>query len=684
MSGRTSLKMFGLLLLFAFYPVAAHSQFDCTNGNIGHTEVDLAEYVVKPWYPVFNNISTKNMKTAIEIISKRDYEEKWLEIPPEAPGDQSDDKNNEKKKSSGSLESDIILGLTDFIIERAKAEAIQLYMTELKKELCTDDYSYYFSNTCFMQSQSMETMPYLPGLVSAFRKDLEYLPSNIMCKNLQTDKGYYLTNIVKEVINGAPVEHLIAGLPEHSKIDESCSVKDKSACDLYITGLLAQTILGIKDDKPWDVLFKYFNAKLTNKGFNADDEDKTKKNILELARIFNDIDLQVRKIKKAKLEGNHTAIVVESATKISRGLIKIIYNPSVTKLACKEGDDKHNCISLDEETRNTMDALLNAVGSVSAGQYSEALLDINKIISVDYEKRLKDPLSKLKEKLISAQNRKITKGEFTPNVESCYMSFYALVDKPQVENDDTVQRLNNIIIYDSPRNKINKTKDIIGLKLSFFEQYNPFSDCKNEINKIVDELYPELIYEKNAVQKYLPTIASLATAKSSEDVKNILNETAASVGSWRLKQKKKTLSFGAMFGLQGGQEVIHNTNYTAAGGLFAPVGFDLTWPINQWENFDGWGIFFSMLDLGTVASTRIASGDEDSVKNKSENITLAQVLSPGGYLHIKYKKTPVNFGAGVSYVPILRTVDENGTKEDRGGTRVLGFVSIDLPMYFLY
>ncbi len=192
----------------------------------------------------------------------------------------------------------------------------------------------------------------------------------------------------------------------------------------------------------------------------------------------------------------------------------------------------------------------------------------------------------------------------------------------------------------------------------------------------------DLASSDNSVQKYLPIVASLATAKTQDEVKNVLNETAASVGSWRLKQKKDhTGSFGAMFGLDTGYEYLSDSARDGwSAGLFVPVGVDFTTTKLRYGPIASCGLFISALDLGAIANMRLS--DKSDFTSKEGDLHLSQVASPGAYVHVNVKNTPVVIGIGWSYVPLLRTEKVSNEKVDRSGSRVLLFLAIDLPMYF--
>lgn len=489
-------------------------------------------------------------------------------------------------------------------------------------------------------------------------------------------------------------------------------------------------------------------------------------------------------IKHATNDGNNSAKIASAAKQISADIISIIDNPFVNAIP-----------GIDRNFRSYMEPSLNALNAVMTGQYSDALLDLNKIINEYYENRLVELKRDAQDKLIMIMSKsktaEFTDDDFKPDLalankicSETYKKYYSndksscgsianlnelltkddfyenfLDDDKQLpkkanalmmmlasfESGETnyqaesIKKLkHNITIilnrsileeirkdvphsaycydslletyYDVFNEDISKKRKGYGFasiseKLNeareTFQKLNKFNtdtvDGKcademdiaiNEVTNTFDEANINLISPNNPVQKYVPVIASLAAAHTQFEIKNILNETASSVNSWKLKQNNRTtLSVGAMLGFQISREYIHNP-YSAgeAFGIFAPVGVDKTWHSSNCRFATKWlpntcGLFMSFLDVGAVATTRIAG--KDDVKDKTENVKITQVLSPGLYFHWNVKGMPMAFGFGASYVPLLRTMSVEGQTENKGGMRVMMLLTMDVPMYFI-
>ncbi len=378
------------ILLLIFSQNLSYAAIDCKKGLITPTEADLGKYAIIPWY-----VNEENMYDALVSIQTRtDYEESLLAIKPVDSNNNKEEKDRPKRSSSGSVESEIILGLTDFIVDRAKAEAIQWYMTDIQNTLCGGEYRVYFNNTCVMQSQSKETLPFLPGLVEAFRKDMEILPAGLLCNYDATDKGYYLINLVKHLIGGSPVENTLAGLAENKKISAECSSETislkQSTCDLYIAGLFAQAYLKWDKTQDWKAAMKFIDNSLTAKGLNNNFQDihEQKQFLLYVADRLRDMRLQVKKLMRAKKEGNQEPIIADAALKLGEDVAELIDNPLYRSLP-----------GVDGKSVNYVKPAIKAMNAARAGRYSEALLDFNKIIS-EYNNQFENINERLQQILV--------------------------------------------------------------------------------------------------------------------------------------------------------------------------------------------------------------------------------------------------------------------------------------------
>lgn len=186
------------------------------------------------------------------------------------------------------------------------------------------------------------------------------------------------------------------------------------------------------------------------------------------------------------------------------------------------------------------------------------------------------------------------------------------------------------------------------------------------------------------IRKLLPFIAEVAAATKPEEVERSLEAAAAPVGGGRAKRgaNRRTLAVTALAGLTLGTEVSYTTSENSdaglAGGLFVPVGIDLTWGLQEIHSV---GVFLSVLDLGAIASFR--TKDDISMGETVEDapqIGWEQVVSPG--LFFEWGIDRITLGAGVSMTPSLRKVTVDGAQVDSAHALRFGiFAAIDVTIF---
>jgi hypothetical protein len=191
------------------------------------------------------------------------------------------------------------------------------------------------------------------------------------------------------------------------------------------------------------------------------------------------------------------------------------------------------------------------------------------------------------------------------------------------------------------------------------------------------------------LHKYLSFTYRVVTAKSSEDVKTALKDAAMPAGGFRVKAKKEwTITINSYLGVGGGVERLEETEFKTDWGYhvspWAPIGFEARFKGGKipWV-FENFGLFLSILDLGAVASFRIS--ERESVPSTASEIGFAQVLSPG-FFYIKplTERVPLSLALGVHFTPNLHEVRENEIETHANSLRFSLFLAIDIPLFTLY
>lgn len=172
----------------------------------------------------------------------------------------------------------------------------------------------------------------------------------------------------------------------------------------------------------------------------------------------------------------------------------------------------------------------------------------------------------------------------------------------------------------------------------------------------------------------LSFVIDAAEADTPEEFKAALDAASAPLGGWRLKYQRFTVSLGALAGAGVGTEFLlaaTDQRDRALGVYTSPhamLGVDFAGPVSVRGRRDkpwAMGGFVSVLDLGNVASFRVAGDVEDKDDLEDEegdeegaaetpNIGFAQVFSPGVFWRVSIARTPITFGLGLSASPNLR------------------------------
>lgn len=187
--------------------------------------------------------------------------------------------------------------------------------------------------------------------------------------------------------------------------------------------------------------------------------------------------------------------------------------------------------------------------------------------------------------------------------------------------------------------------------------------------------------------------AELASAKTAEDAKEVIESAALPVGYYEAKRVDDAFSvtLTALPGVSGGGEWLLDGDLDAGStaapqlGFFAPVGVDFTWGFGVYS----FGAFLSIIDVGALVNFRLDTADiEDSDGNAAASVDpepkvgFAQVVSPGAYITHGIYKTPLVVGVGVAMTPGLRKLEDlqEGSGFNATAMRASAFLSVDVSI----
>lgn len=190
------------------------------------------------------------------------------------------------------------------------------------------------------------------------------------------------------------------------------------------------------------------------------------------------------------------------------------------------------------------------------------------------------------------------------------------------------------------------------------------------------------------VLKYGSFMAAIVTAESSDEVKSIIESAALPAGSSRIKRESQfNVSVNSYLGIFAGKEVIagvNNKNLINNFSLSAPVGVSFSFGgFRSDKNQPGMSLggFFSLIDLGAVASFRFG---DDSTASIPE-IQLKNIIAPGFFLSVGFPKAPISLNIGGQYGPLLREVTATQHRNlENGYWRFGASLVVDIPLFNLY
>lgn len=209
--------------------------------------------------------------------------------------------------------------------------------------------------------------------------------------------------------------------------------------------------------------------------------------------------------------------------------------------------------------------------------------------------------------------------------------------------------------------------------------------------QVIEELSTTRIALPPGLTKIALMASDIANADSVSEIKKILDGAILPVGSFRVKRESNfSVHVNAYPGLSAGIEFVDKGGLKNKGAAhispFVPLGFDLSWGKTKNSKSKSNGIFISLVDLGTVASYRIQNQESDENKAaETPDIKWQQLISPGLFYVHGVKDSPLSWGFGGQLNPSLREItDQNEVKLNKANAIKLSlFLSVDIPLFNL-
>lgn len=206
--------------------------------------------------------------------------------------------------------------------------------------------------------------------------------------------------------------------------------------------------------------------------------------------------------------------------------------------------------------------------------------------------------------------------------------------------------------------------------------------------------------------RYLPLFVEIANAKSSADVKAAL-EAAFPAGGYRLKYRQPAVALNGFLGVYGGGLFLsgQRSQLTGEVAMFAPIGVETSWPVKA-ASRKAWhlGFLLAIVDLGAITTSKFLETElaepptndmgnpiDGTVSTSEEpsKFNVAALLSPGAYFTVGVAESPFSLGLGASVSPFaLQQVDrsyvagevDSQTHSYLTAVRFGAFLAVDITM----
>jgi hypothetical protein len=196
------------------------------------------------------------------------------------------------------------------------------------------------------------------------------------------------------------------------------------------------------------------------------------------------------------------------------------------------------------------------------------------------------------------------------------------------------------------------------------------------------------------LQQFLALVAQIAQAKSADEVASILEAAAVPASTYEVKYEHAMVAVGALAGVSGGFEWVRATgdSWSRAPimGALAPVGITLSTALSSKWHIGG---MLSVIDLGSLVSSRFS---EDTKTNEAmtgmttvktdPQLKLANVFAPGVFGILGIGGSPLVLTMGGQVVPSAREVvttlaGGSQTSSTRPAIQLLLGLAVDVPIF---
>lgn len=195
------------------------------------------------------------------------------------------------------------------------------------------------------------------------------------------------------------------------------------------------------------------------------------------------------------------------------------------------------------------------------------------------------------------------------------------------------------------------------------------------------------VIAQNRLAKYGSFMATVATAKTPDEVAKAIEAAALPVGSSRVKRETIfNVALNAYVGPYIGYEKIKgvDSGKINAYGITAPIGFSVSRGYSilffNSNHRSSSSIFFSLIDLGAITAFRFTNDSTEKVPT----IELKDIFSPGIFYSHGFGRTPISLNIGYQVGPLLRRVRLDENEFGKTYSRISVSLCVDIPVFNLY
>jgi len=551
-------------------------------------------------------------------------------------------------KGIRSLERDLIIGGADYIIERAKMEAIYSFLENIKMVLF---------------DKNVHVRAIFPELTSILKDSTNFYDMSLLREALKRDLNLLPDNIMRNPDIYKSTEEL-TGLISILKLYKN--IGEKQSFEQAFHDLSAELKrLNLENKKVVDAIYFTSNliGYLTTNDLSNIYGNKTKLKQLSNALIVLSLDeatladvTDINLSNSIDLIGN-----IFAQYKLVKGQID-----QLSKASLPQGD-------FDQYRKMQADAILDVLGRSSDLVLTGfALLEElgYKTTGIDF---------------ITMQR----------NVKTCIEAYFLIKDKDYTQatvllapfvlkaiyskegyesvkkninsvNEQVIAYKNALGILKQKQDSLKNTDQDLKpmLQAEINDLITKVADLKEQLPTLLPQVpgLQEYLNQKNLVSKILYAAGEVSESENSDDIKKIITKYALPVASYRIKRSvSPTIMLNAYLGT--------GLNFFTSKAMIrpmvsAPVGFEYSFKPNP-NKAKSVSVLLSIFDLGNIISSQLWS----SSTNTDDAVNFKNVVSPGAYISWGLsKKIPLSSNMGYAFNP----------------GRISASLNFDLPLFSIY